>query len=276
MNRRGFTLIELLAAIGVASIALGMMAGAVRSQGSSAIYQIGSADMQQNVRGALDLFRREVRMAGFGMSGVLSSTLPILTVPAPGGGELYRVNLRGNFGFVRSRINANITGPVSTVELQRYSAAACMPGTPEKRFTVGEQIAFESALLGVAEVRTITGFNAVNCTVTVDAALATSYTAGDPVNEIQEIQYRLDTSNVLTRETVVMADQIDALEMQYILEDGTEVADPAAELTDLRSATIRLRSEKAAHNGMTPQAELQTEVRIRNLDIVRTPALDNL
>ena len=276
MNRRGFTLLELLAAIGVASIALVMLASAVRSQGSSAIYQMGSADMQQNVRGALDLFRREVRMAGFGMSSVLTTDLPILTVPAPGAGNLYRVNLLGNFGFAKSRVNTSTAAGATTVLLQPYSVAACMPGTPAKRFTVGERVAIESALLGVAEVRVLTGYDAVNCTIGVSPALTAAYEAGSPVNEIQEISYRLDDANVLWREGEVMADQIDALQMAYILKDGTEVADPAAVFPDLRSATIRLSSEKAEHDGQTPQAELQTEVRIRNLAIVRTPALDNL
>ena len=59
MNRRGFTVIELLASIGVAAIALVILASAVRSQGQTAMYQTGSADMQQNVRGALEMFRRD-------------------------------------------------------------------------------------------------------------------------------------------------------------------------------------------------------------------------
>jgi len=274
MSRRGFTLLELLAAIGVASIALVMLASAVRSQGSSAIYQMGSADMQQNVRGALDLFRREVRMAGYGMSAVLTATLPILEVPAPGAGNLYRVNLRGNYAYAKSRTET--VAPGSTVTLQRYSVGQCMPGTPPKRFTVGERVAIESALLGLAEVRQITAYDAVNCTLTVSPALAQSYDAGSPVNEIQEISYRLDENNVLWREEVVMADDIQTMQMTYILKDGTHVADPAAVLVDLRSAGITLLSEKAEHDGQTPRAELETEVRIRNLAIVRTPALDNL
>lgn len=276
MSRRGFTLLELLAAIGVASIALVMLASAVRSQGSSAIYQMGSADMQQNVRGALDLFRREVRMAGYGMSSVLTTTLPVLEVPAPGAGNLYRVNLRGNFAFAKSRVNATTAAGATTVALQRYSVAACMPGTPAKRFTVGERVSIESALLGIAEVRTITGYDAVNCTVSVSPALTVSYDSGSPVNEIQEISYRLDDANILWREDVVMADSIDAMQMAYVLQDGTQVADPAAVLDDLRSATISLRSEKTERDGLTPQAQLETEVRIRNLAIVRTPVLDNL
>jgi prepilin-type N-terminal cleavage/methylation domain-containing protein len=278
MSRRGFTLLELLAAISLASISLVMLAGAVRSQGSSAIYQMGSADMQQNVRGALDLFRREVRMAGFGMSSVLIADLPILTVPAAGAGNLYRVNLLGNFDFAKRPSSGTTAAGATTVLLQRYNVpvGTCMPGSPAKRFTVGERAAIESALLGVAEVRAITNYDAANCSISVTPALDASYEAGSPVNEIQEISYRLDDANVLWREDVVMADQIDALQMAYILKDGTEVADPTAVFADLRSASIRLSSEKTEHDGMTPKAELTTEVRIRNLAIVRTPALDNL
>jgi prepilin-type N-terminal cleavage/methylation domain-containing protein len=276
MNRRGFTLVELLAAISVAAIALVMLTSGVRSQGSSAIFQMGSADMQQNVRGALELFRREVRMAGYGMSSVLTTTLPVLEVPAAGVGNLYRVNLRGNFGYVKSRVNAPSAAGASTVTLQRYSVAACLPGTPAKIFRTGERVALESALLGIAEVRTITAYDAVNCSISVTPSLSVTHDSGSPVTEIQEISYRLDSNRVLWREEIVMADQIDSLLMQYVLLDGTLVADPSAVLGTLRSATISLSSEQAERDGLTPQAELTTEVRIRNVALVRTPALDNL
>ncbi len=276
MNRRGFTLMELLAAISVASIALVILASAVRSQGTSAVFQMGSADMQQNVRGALDLFRREVRMAGYGMGAVDPDTLPIVTVPAADAGELYRVNLYGNFGFVKARVNGGVASGASVIPLVRHSAAACMGGSPAKTFMLDERVALESAFLGTVEVHTITGYDAVNCTVTVSPSVDTAFEAGSPVNEIQEITYRLDDNNILWREDVVMADQIDLMQMTYILEDGTAVANPSTDLDDLRSATINLRSQMTEHSEMTPQSAMQTEVRIRNLDIVRTPALDNL
>lgn len=278
MNRRGFTLLELLAAISVAAIALVILASATRSQGSSAIYQMGTADMQQNVRGALDLFRREVRMAGYGMSSVPSAVLPILQVPTPGSGQLYRVNLYGNYGFVRSRVStAGAAGGVSTVPLERYSTAACLPGTPAKTFMINERVAIESALRGVAEVYTISAYDAVNCTITVSPAVASGgYEFGSVVNEVQQLSYVLDANNVLWREDVVMADDIDTMQLAYILKDGTSVTDPSTHLADLRSASIRLLSEKTEHQDLTPQAELQTEVRIRNLDIVRSPMIDDL
>lgn len=278
MNRRGFTLVELLAAIGVAAIALAMLASAVRSQGSSAMFQMNSADMQQNVRGALEVFRREVRMAGYGMSSVPSAVLPILTTPAPGVGEIFRVNLFGNFNFVRSRVvDAGVASGGGTVLLTPSGlAGACLPGTPAKTFTVGQRVSIDSALRGVADVYEVTAYSAVNCSITVTPNLVAPYDGGSSVNELQQITYRLDATNVLFRQDVVIADQIDLLEMSFILENGTEVADPSGVLPQLRSAGITLRSEMTEHDGLTPQAELQSEVRIRNLDIVREPMIDNL
>jgi hypothetical protein len=140
-----------------------------------------------------------------------------------------------------------------------------------------EQVAIESAIRGVAEVYTISAYDSVNCTITVSpAVVADGYEFGSSVNEIQQLSYVLDSNNVLWREGVVMADQIDAMQMAYILQDGTSVADPSTNLADLRSASISMRSEMGEHLGMTPQAQLQTEVRIRNLDIVREPMIDNL
>ena len=65
-------------------------------------------------------------------------------------------------------------------------------------------------------------------------------------------------------------------ERSVILNDGTSVANPAAVLANLRSASVLLHSSMPEHNDLTPQAELQSEVRIRNLAIVRTPSLDIL
>ena len=67
-------------------------------------------------------------------------------------------------------------------------------------------------------------------------------------------RYMLDTNNVLWREGVVMADQIEAMDMAYILEDGTSGTDPATRLAELRPATSSLNSEMDEHLGMTPQS----------------------
>ena len=256
-NRRGFTLIELMVSIGIAASVLGMLASAVSSQGRSAIFQMGAADMQQNVRGALDLFEREVRMAGFGLSAVPTAVLAPVEVKAPGG-DLYLLDLRGNYRNVKSRGSA----ANSTITLDATAK-------PWPTFTVGEQVAIESPILGVAEVRTIGAYSIVAGTVTLNTPLANAYDAGSAVNQIDTLVYRLDTNGVLWRNTDAVADQINLLALTYVLDDGTAVPNPSADLDTLRSATVQMRSARPPHDGLTAQSQLGTEIRMRNLGIVR-------
>lgn len=265
MNRRGFTLVETLVAMSVAAIVLVGLAVAVRGLARSAIFQLGTADMQQNVRGALELFKREVRMAGFGMAAVPLETLAPVQVMAPGAGDLYRLRLRGNYGNVRSA--GSTEGATVTLD----PAAAPFPV-----FTVGKKLAIKSEILGLAEVRTISAYNAGTGTITLSADLAEVYDSGSPVDQLDDLTYRLDGSGLLWRQVdagleQVAADQVDLLQLSYVLADGTMIADPAAALQNLRGATMRMHSQRSALDGMQPKAELSTQVRIRNLGIVTAP-----
>src|SRR6185369_6715040 len=107
-DRRGFTLLELLVAIGLAAVVLGGLATAVRGQSRAAIFQIGTADMSQNVRSALDLFKRDVRMAGYGMGAVPTATLAPVVVGPAAAGELYRVLLRGDYSVLQCGVGATL------------------------------------------------------------------------------------------------------------------------------------------------------------------------
>jgi len=263
MNRRGFTLLETLIAIAVAGVMLGLLTGAMHGQGQSALFQIGTADMQQNVRGALDLFQREVRMAGYGMTAVPPEVLPALEVPATA--DRYALVLRGNYDNVRSRGSA-VAG-ATTITLDADAA-------PFPLFLPGERVAIESALLGVAEVRTVTAYDQAGGQISLDDGLDNAYEAGSPVHQLHEFNYRLDANNVLWRDAEIIADQIDLLDLLYVLRDGTKVPNPAGLLPDLRGATIHMHSEQPERGGLQPQAGLSTEVRIRNSGIVRPPMVE--
>lgn len=64
-NRKGFTLIELLVAMAISGIVAGAIFTAFQSQQKSYFVQDQVAEMQQNLRAAMDIVVREVRMAGF-------------------------------------------------------------------------------------------------------------------------------------------------------------------------------------------------------------------
>jgi hypothetical protein len=183
-------------------------------------------------------------------------------IEVPASADRYRVVLRGNYDNVKSRGSA----AAGTATITLDAAAAPFP-----TFMPGERIAIESALLGIAEVRTITAFTAATGQIAVDANLVNDYEAGSPVNQISEFTYRLDNQNVLWRDGTIVADQMDILQLQYVLADATLVADPAGLMEQLRAADIRMHAERPEHSGLTPEAELDTEVRIRNLGIVAEP-----
>jgi prepilin-type N-terminal cleavage/methylation domain-containing protein len=76
-NAKGVTLIELLIALVISAILTGGIYRTFISQQKSYITQEQVADMQQNVRVAINRMMREIRMAGFGnVQGVLSVTFP--------------------------------------------------------------------------------------------------------------------------------------------------------------------------------------------------------
>jgi prepilin-type N-terminal cleavage/methylation domain-containing protein len=259
MNRRGFTLVELLVAIALASIVLTVLANAMQTQGRSAIFQTGTADMQQNVRSALDLFRRELRMVGYGMNEIQPDVLAAIEVPVSA--DQYAVNLRANYENVDSRGSASAGS--TTIVLDAAEA-------PFPVFRPGERVAIESGILAVAEVRVISTYAQNTGVMTVTGGtFVNAYEPGSFVRQINEIQYRLDADNLFWRGTEVIADQMDLLDLVYILSDGTEVDDPVGSLPELRAASVSMHAEKVEHDGLKPQADLDTEVRIRNLGIVR-------
>ncbi len=68
-NKSGFTMVELLVVLAVSSILLSLMYQVYRSQLKTHTTQQELVDMQQNMRAALYLMEREIRMAGYGPNG---------------------------------------------------------------------------------------------------------------------------------------------------------------------------------------------------------------
>jgi len=267
-NTRGFTLLELLVSIGIAAVVLTGLASAVASQSRSAIYTLGSADMSQDARSAVDLFKRDVRMAGYSMGAVPTATLAPIVVNANAAGELYHITLRGNY------LNVNSTGSAAAATSVVTLDATAVPACGTLTFTAGKRLSFESQILGVAEVGTITAWTPGTCQITLAAPLVQSYGAGSPVHQIDDLVYILTNTGLLRRNGDPVADGLtlsNALQVSYVLSDGSTTSDPAASLDILRGATIRMIATGTNNSGLTPQADTSTQVRIRNLAIATAP-----
>jgi type IV pilus assembly protein PilW len=69
VNNHGFTLIELLVYLGIFGVVLGSIFTAYQGQLRAYVLQREVVDMQQNIRAALYLMDREIKMAGYNPSG---------------------------------------------------------------------------------------------------------------------------------------------------------------------------------------------------------------
>ena len=75
-SNRGFTLIELLIAMSVGLVLLGAMYGVFTTHSKIFGTQEQIAEMQQNVRAAMDMMTREIRMAGYNPAGATFDGIP--------------------------------------------------------------------------------------------------------------------------------------------------------------------------------------------------------
>jgi type IV pilus assembly protein PilW len=69
MNRKGFTLMEIMIALVIASIVMAAIYSVYRAQTRQHRIQQMAVEVQQNMRAAMYLLEREIRMAGYSPSG---------------------------------------------------------------------------------------------------------------------------------------------------------------------------------------------------------------
>lgn len=262
MNERGFTIAELLVSITLGGLAMGVLYSAVSNQSHLTRYQVGSADVAENVRGALEMVERELRMAGYGMEGVPAAALAAVQLLDDPSADL-AIEVRANFGNVKGTGSASANSTLIDIEQKN----------PFPAFVSGQRVAIESGLRGLAEVRTIAAVDSEAGTLTVDAPLTIAYEPGSPVNQIEAVRYRL-VDGILFRNQDPAAEQINAMALNYLDGAGTDLPDPASD--DLRGVRIDLQAQRPADvNGLAPQARFSTETFLRNLCIqarLRDPA----
>src|SRR5665647_2315671 len=68
-NSYGFTLVEIMIALAISGIIMSAIYSAYVAQQRTYLAQEQVAEMQQNIRAALDMMEREIRMAGYDPTG---------------------------------------------------------------------------------------------------------------------------------------------------------------------------------------------------------------
>ncbi len=282
---KGVTLIELLIALVISAI---LVAGIYRTfinQQRSYATQEQVADMQQNVRVAINRMMREIRIAGFGgknentngnndiitvfgaVNGFANIINPVNDTIVDGinHDQITVIGAFRQIGTLGAAANAGAT----TVDIN-YGGGSIKFGTAEKRYMcINGRYNYEVVPAAGNPI-----------TLAKPAALNESHLAGEPVFLVEAITYGLEKNPqgnpVLFRDTNTgggnqdVAENIENLQFRYVLADTTEV-DLPANPQDVRGVRItiqartRLSDPELKEGGGFRKRTLNTYIDLRNL-----------
>ena len=117
-SNRGLTLVELMIAVAISGIVAGAIFTAFQSQQKSYLIQDQVAEMQQNLRAAMDIMVREIRMAGYDPQG--SNGFGIIDIQPRDVANNFNAGLVGNGAF-EFTADFDDNGTVSGGETISYS-----------------------------------------------------------------------------------------------------------------------------------------------------------
>ena len=284
----GFTLIELLVALAISLLVMGAIFLTFKSQQDSYVIQDQVTRMQQNLRGAMYMMTRDIQMAGYytnfdtglrtcdwddldsdndtttnteqgralifavdntSVSGIKSGTDEIVIVKAVHERDLATGSLTDEGTLVAGESASGNTITLNDLDLDG-------DGDPDlnatgKRF--GVLVKNDLSRADFFEVQSLSG-----STLTTRQALAENYTAGDLIFRADVIIYRVTdnaTRPALVRKNlgrnsgyVTVAENIDNLQIQYRLKDGTWVNDPAGSQAQVRAVRVAILARTARLN----------------------------
>lgn len=133
-NNQGFTLIELIIAMLICVILIAGIVSAFRSQETNQLTQEQVVEMQQNLRGALEIMSKELRMAGYdpdvkygagiNRAGAGTATDPLIfsMVAADDGKDNYILNSTNDDNLINPAAGVDEKGELKFIIYSLYDA----------------------------------------------------------------------------------------------------------------------------------------------------------
>jgi prepilin-type N-terminal cleavage/methylation domain-containing protein len=269
---KGLSLVELLVALVVSSILMAAVYRTFISQQKTYVVQEQVVDMQQNARAAIGRMMREIRMAGFG------NVASILT-----GGKLF-----GSKTLSNVITDGNPTGGLTVITVGASTTIAEDPSvlnqikvtslTDSQGNTLFDTGARKYIVVGGLEPREITNVDTGTKTLTLNSEVTQNPKQDTSVVALRAVSYQI-SGGTLTRDenlgggAAPMADNISNLQLQYLDENGSVIADPVTNAANIRvvgvSVTARTSQSDPDYkdSGGYRTRTITSNIRVRNLGL---------
>lgn len=285
MNRKGITLIELLVALSVSGVLVAGIYKTFVSQQHTYSVQDQLVDMQQNVRLAINVMTRELRMAGFGGGGVSGWTASEffnhgtiygsysgVVNPGPGGTSVTVVE--GFEPLVRTTLAANALTDDNSITLNDVSSFDAPPGA-RRYISINGTEAHQ--ILSIDTVNKKITFHGWDTVIADHPISIDGVPIGVPIYLIGAVTYSVgmfDGKSCLLRDDHLgggpqpVADNIESLQFEFFDVNGNVTLVPA----DIRMIRVRtvVKSDQVDQDlrkggdGYRRRA-LNTNIQLRNL-----------
>jgi len=294
-KQEGFTLVELLIALGLSSIAAGMVIYVFLSQQESYTAQIRVSALQQNLRTAMNVLSRDIRMAGYCTSPDKETYTDYIDWdPRKSGTDEFLPMIHGInniLGIRKYRQQTDVILLVKASEERRKLSAtehasangnALFMNSLDLDDDGNEDFSMIGSPFGVIMKSDFSDSQLFKIMqkgppVRVAKPFRTAYAEGDIVARADIIIYRIDDANtsfsqsVLERKNTgngnqfqVVAEGITDLQLRYILNDARIVEDPREEEKEICAVEVCLTGEVEIGRREKRTRSLVTVLKIRN------------
>jgi len=245
LTNKGFTIIELLVAMTISLVVMGAIYTTFKSQQNSYIVQTQISSMQQNLRAAMYMLTQDIQMAGY-YTNFDSDTYAMNWDDLDGDNETIRSlihafdNRNDGGGGDGIKDGTDLVVIIKAAESRQLAAGETASGNtvPASLRNVDNLVSSKCAMLVKHDLSTADFFQVQDDSgdMTLTISLDNIYSQDDWIFRVDVIVYYVDDDpnhpcllrkNLGNNETAqVVAENIDNLQLQYLLNDGSLVNDP--------------------------------------------------
>jgi len=242
-GNRGLSLIEMLIVLVLTSIVMGATYQTFLSQQRTYAVQEEVTEMQQNLRATIDRMAREIRMAGYG--GDILATFG-------------NVN---TFTEIVTPVNATPSDTLTVLLAMEVGKLSQNAAAGTNQLQIGLTDAFDTdkkKYLCLNGQNNYLVQNAAGNSVTLATPLSEDHLINEPVYLVKAITYRAPahTKDLIRDENTgeggqVVANNIESLQFQYILSDGS-ISDAPATPSEIRMVGISITGRTTVTDSKYP------------------------